>query len=124
MVNATEYFALGTLAENALPVAFSASCYHFAEDIRVLSVIVPKGKLCQVERQIVFAHLVERAHDSALQKTPKAIKVLGVYVAANVFATQMAYRVMGIALVESAVPLPFVSGNQRDVIRHGLLDKT
>jgi hypothetical protein len=43
-----EYFSLGTLAENALPAASSASCYCFAEDIRIIPVVMSERKLSKI----------------------------------------------------------------------------
>lgn len=55
-------------AENVARVAFSASCHHVPEYIRVPAIVMPKRKLRQVQRQIFLAHLMVRAHDSTLQE--------------------------------------------------------
>ena len=47
MVKVAEHFSLGVLVENASAAASSASCYHITENIGILSVVVPKGKLRQ-----------------------------------------------------------------------------
>lgn len=69
MANATVRYALGIVAKNALPAAFSASCDHVAEYVGILPLIVPVRKLRQVQRQIFFAYMVKLSHNSALQQT-------------------------------------------------------
>ena len=55
-----------TSSEHASAGACSASCYDTGKDVRILSVIVPIRKLRQIQRQMFFAHLVERSGDAAL----------------------------------------------------------
>src|SRR5881396_3524491 len=67
----------------------SASCYGVPENILVLAVVKPEGKLVQVEGQILPADMMKRSDHSALQQTPKAVDVAGMNQAAHVFARGM-----------------------------------
>lgn len=60
------------------------------EDVRILAVIVTIAELRQVQRQILFAHLVVRADNTTLQETPKAIQVRRMDVPAHIFTLGMA----------------------------------
>src|SRR5260370_10120855 len=51
----------------------SASCYRLAENVRILAVIETELKFCEVERQILLAHVVISAHYAALDERPKRI---------------------------------------------------
>src|SRR5207249_9408750 len=45
----------------------SASCYSLPENVLVLAVVEPEGKLVQVQGQILPADMVKRSDHSALQ---------------------------------------------------------
>lgn len=75
----------------------SASCYRFSKDVGVLAVVVAELELCQVERQILFADVVEAAHDATLKERPKRFKIVGMHFAAHVLACAMADRFVRIA---------------------------
>src|SRR5579872_4399307 len=72
----------------------SATCYGSAEDIRVVPVVVAELELCDVERQVFGAHLVERAHDAALDERPKAVDRLSVDGTDHVFTATMPDEMM------------------------------
>src|ERR1700674_1030984 len=71
-------------AEAVSSAATSASWYESRKHIFVFTVIVAERKLREVERQIVFAHLVIAAHDAALQETPEGFQIVGMDLAAHV----------------------------------------
>lgn len=112
-------------SENAVPVAFSASCYHIIEDVGILAVIVPVRKLGQIQRQISLAHIVERAHDAPLEQTPEAIQVRGMDIPAHVFPRDMVDGFMLWKSTPSKVSIAarFIGGDKGDSIGHSLLDE-
>src|SRR5207249_7451227 len=98
----------------------SASCYGVPENILVLAVVEPEGKLVQVERQILPADVMERAHDSPLQQAPEAVDVAGVNRSPNVLASGVAHGPMSIAKpAEFRVALVLVGSYQRYFIADG-----
>ena len=42
------------------------------------AVIMPKGELIEVKRQVALRHMMKRAHDLALEEAPEALNSLGV----------------------------------------------
>ncbi len=57
-----------------------------SKDVWIFSVIVAELKFRHVERQILAADLVERAHDPALQDREIAFNCVRVSLAAHIFA--------------------------------------
>jgi hypothetical protein len=51
----------------------SAPCYGLSEHVRVAPVIVAELKFHDVQRQVLFADLVEAANDTALEDRPEAL---------------------------------------------------
>lgn len=51
---------------HASQLACSAFCYDIIEQVRILPVIMPIAELREIQRQIVFAHLVIGANDATL----------------------------------------------------------
>jgi hypothetical protein len=68
----------------------SATCYSRAENIGVFTIVVPELKLSDVQRQILFADLVERPHDATLHQRPEAINCLSVDRADDVLTGRVA----------------------------------
>jgi hypothetical protein len=101
----------------------SASCYGFTKDIRVLSVIVAKLKLGQIQWQILFADVMELAHDAALQERPERFDVVGMHLATNVFAFAVADRFVRETGFEPAITGLFVGCYQVNFVADGLADK-
>src|SRR5216684_3230651 len=64
----------------------SASSYRCPENVFRLPIVVAEHKFVQIERQILLAHLVIAAHDSALEQRPKAFNRVRVDDAVDVFA--------------------------------------
>jgi hypothetical protein len=72
----------------------SASCYCFAENVRILPVVVTELKFIQVEREILLANVVVRPDDAPLEQRPKGFDIICVDVAANVFILGMFHAVV------------------------------
>jgi hypothetical protein len=70
----------------------SASCYDFAENVGVLSVVMTELKFRQVERQIFCANVVVSADYAALEQRPKRFDVIRMNLAAHILAGAMANR--------------------------------
>ena len=115
MAKVTEHFLLCTSSENASAAAFSASCYHIGKNIRILSVVMPERKFREVQWQILFAHLVVRAHNSTLQERPKGVNVGRVNIPANVFMRAVCNEVMREFWLEVLVTACFVGRYQRHI---------
>ena len=92
----------------------SASCYCFAKDIGVVAVVVAESKLREVERQILLAHVVIRANDSALQQRPERFDVVRVNLAAHVLMRLVIHCAWGKGLTEFPIARTLVGSNQRD----------
>jgi hypothetical protein len=109
---------------HASKLACSAFCYHVGKYIRILAVIVPVAELRQVQRQVVFAHLVECTDYATLQQAPEAVQIGGMDVPAHVFASHMAYRFMRIAdFAQSSIAAMLISCHQGHVFAHRLPHK-
>jgi hypothetical protein len=75
--------------------------------------IVAKLKLRQIQRQILFADMVEAAHSPALQKRPERFDVVGMNLATDVFALTVAHGlVWNAARLEPAITGVFISSYQ------------
>jgi len=70
---------------HASTAACSAFCNHVRKDVGILSVVVSIRKFRQVQRQIVFAHLMERANHATLEQAPEGFNVIGMNVPTHVF---------------------------------------
>lgn len=106
---------------HALPLACSAFCYHVAKDVWILAVIVPVAELGQVQRQVVFAHLVIGADHTPLQQAPEAVQVRGMHIAAHILTAIMAHRLMRIAqLGQALITRVLISGHQGHVLSYSL----
>src|SRR5437867_6831046 len=72
-------------AFSSVEVGSSCAGNHGIEDRRVTPVVVPEAEFIDVEREIAFGYLMERAHDAPLDERPEGIDVRRVDVAAHVF---------------------------------------
>lgn len=101
---------------HASPLACSAFCYHIIEDVRILAVIVAIAELREIQRQIVFAHLVEGADHATLQQAPEAIQVCGMDIPAHIFTFTVIDGLVRELAMQSGIARMFVSGHQRDLL--------
>jgi hypothetical protein len=110
-------------AEAAVSVATSASCKDSLEDVRVLAIVMPKLKFGQIQRQIVFAHVVVRSDDSAFKQAPKRFEIVGMHFAAHVLMCLVVNVFVRKCLVQFLIASSLIGRNQADVRRYGLADK-
>jgi hypothetical protein len=102
----------------------SASRYDCAQHIEILSVIVAEGELREIQRQIVLAHVVIGADDSAFKQGPKRFNVVGMDVPANVLAFSVADCFVLIAeSVQRSIATMLIGRDQIYLVAHGLADE-
>lgn len=77
-----------------------------------------------VKLQILFADLVERAHNAALHHGPEAFNGLRVNVAVNIFPLTMMHHAMRKVLVYIPIAFVVVGRDQAYPMRNRFLDKT
>ena len=110
-----------TSSEHASAAAYSAFCNDIREDVGILSVIMAIRELGQVQRQVGFADLMERADHATLEQAPEGFDVVGMDVPAHVFLIHVGDDVMRIAfLTEFAVAPRIISSDQIDFLIHGI----
>src|SRR5436853_871786 len=97
----------------------SATCYRSLENFRVVAIVVTELEFRDVQRQVLFADLVERADDAALQQRPEAVNGLRVHHAVNVFAARVVHDLMREALAQLAVAFVFIGRDQADLSGYG-----
>lgn len=112
MANGAEHSSLHTSSEHAVPVAYSAVCYHRREDVGVLPVVMTERELRQVQRQIGLADVVIGAHHATLEQAPKAVEVGRMDVPSHVFFAGMVHGLMRVFLMQLAVSRPFIGSHQ------------
>ena len=64
----TGHSSLRISSEHASAGACSAFCYDIGKHIGIIPIIVAIGKLRQVQRQVLFAHLMECSDHATLQQ--------------------------------------------------------
>lgn len=62
-------------SEYASAVAYSALRYGISDDVGILTAVMPIRNLRQMQRQVLFADLMEGADHLTLQQAPKAVQV-------------------------------------------------
>jgi hypothetical protein len=107
-------------SENVARAAFSASCNHFPKNIRIVPVITSEGKLSKVQRQILFAYVVEASHNAALEQRPEGINGRSMDQPAHIFVCTMVYCFVREIWLEIIIARCFVSSDQRDFLIHSL----
>lgn len=100
----------------------TARRYHVFERIRVVPVVVPIRELVQVERQVLLADVVERAHHAAFQKRPELVDIRGVDDATDILVLAVVHGFVRQTCV--LVVLLFVGGEQFHLFRvHHVADE-
>jgi hypothetical protein len=56
----------------------SAACYRRSEDILVVTVVIPEFKICDVQRHVFFADLMECTDNATFENRPEAFDGLSV----------------------------------------------
>jgi hypothetical protein len=110
-------------AEAAASVATSASCQNCPEDIGILAVVEAELKLREIEREIFFAYVVKRAHNPALQQRPEVFEIIGMDLAAHVFAFGMINRFVGKVGIQPTIADVLVCSDQIDLVANRLTNK-
>jgi hypothetical protein len=111
-------------AEAAASVATSASSKDCLEDIGIVAIVVAELKLREIEREIFFAYVVERADDSALQQRPERFKIVGMHFAAHVLARFVIHVLVRECLIQLLIASSFIRGDQTYLVRDRIADET
>lgn len=97
---------------------------HRAKGVRVLAIVVTEAELIQVERQIIGAHVVIGADDSALQERPETLNIIGVDLPAHIFALTVIDGLMREAYrVQMRVAGMLVSRDEINLSAHGFANE-
>jgi len=111
------------LAETDASDHASAACYRRTKNIRVVPVVVAELKLRNVQRQILSADLVERAHDATLEQRPEAINRLRMDGTKDVFTRAVADNAMRILLADVVIAAVVIGREQADFVGNGLANE-
>ena len=86
--------------------------------------IVPERKFVQVQRQVILAHLVVTAHNSALEQAPEPFNRVRMRRADNVLALTVIDRLVD-ETMRAKMPVSgvFIGRHQRDFLRDSLFYK-
>ena len=86
------------------------------ENVRAHAVVITELELSDIERQVLAADLVERAHDAALEDTPIALNRVCVDRADHVLACAVAHVVVRVNVLEQPIAGMLIGGEQRDFV--------
>jgi hypothetical protein len=111
------------IAETVASDRASASCYRSLKNLRVVPVIVTELKLRNVQRQVLFADLVEAAHDAALEEAPEALNGVCVDRAYYVLLCLVIHGAVLREALHGLVAAVLIGREQADLIRHGFVDE-
>lgn len=113
------------LRTSPFPLCFDASAtrYSGSKYVDVLPVVIAELKLRDVQRQMLFAHSVERSHDAALEQRPKAVNRLSVHAADHILASGMPDEFVGKFSAEFPIAASVVRCEQTDFVRYGFADE-
>lgn len=121
--NGVAHSSLGISSEHASAVACSAFCYDIGKNVWILPVVVAIRKLRQVQRQVVFADLMEGAHHATLQQAPEGFDVVRMNVPAHVFFLGMIHDLVREGPSKALIPAMFIRRHERDALPHCLSHK-
>jgi hypothetical protein len=91
------------LAEHDASASYSAACYQKIEHIRIFPVIVAKGELGEVERQILLRHMVEASHDATFEQRPEGLNAIRMDDTAYIFIVALPDNLMRIFSLQITV---------------------
>ena len=94
-----------------------------AEDVSVLPVVIPELEFSDVERQILFADLVEGSNHAALDERPEPLNRLGMNGTNDILTACVVNSLVRKLFIEAPVANPLVGAKQADLGRDGLSDK-
>ena len=94
------------------------------ENVRVQPVIIAELKLGDIERQVLFADLVEGPDHAALDQRPEAFNCVRVNGTDDVLAVVVVNRLMREHRAEVHVAFPLIGAKKADFGRDGFVDET
>lgn len=111
-------------ASTALGNDASATRYRSTENVGVFSIVVAELKLSDVQRQVLFADLVESAHDATFQQRPKTIDGLSVNRADDVFVESVPNEGVRKIFAEVPIAASVIGRQQADLVGYGFTNET
>jgi hypothetical protein len=96
---------------------------RFAEDIGVQTVVVPKLKFSDVQRQVFMTNLMEVAHNAALDKGPEPFDCVRMNRSDDVLPLAVVNRFMRETAFQSIIAVIGVSAKQANAGRDGFADE-
>ena len=103
--------------------AWSACLDRCAEDVGIVALVVPKLEFIDVQMQILFADLVEGAHDPALHNRPETFDGVGMNRASHIFSCSVVDHAMRDALINEAVALMIIRRKQADMVGNSFMNE-
>lgn len=123
-MTATYSFAECASAYSCGSFCASAPCYRFPEDIGVVPIIVAELELCNVQRHVFGADLVEASDDAALEDRPEAFNRVRVDSADNVLAVAVLHGEVREVVPEIPISAALIACEQADLVGNGLGNET
>lgn len=81
-------------------------------------------KFSQVQRKVLFRHMMVRPHDAALEQGPEGIEIGGMYFAAYILAITVVYCLVRIAQrLQVGISAIFIGRDQINLIAHCFTDE-
>ncbi len=119
---------LASLQPSETPASQRASAsgprYRLAENIGFTAVIMAELKLSQIEREILLADMVEASHNATLEEAPERFEIVGVNLAAHIFALSVSDGLVREILFQEAIAGMLVGGDQIYLFADRLSDKS
>src|SRR5437016_2943182 len=113
------------IAETVASSHVSAACYGFAEHVFILPMIEAKGKFVQVQRQILFAHMMIAAHHATFEQRPERFNRVGMDRANYVLILTMLDDSVGHPAVrDGVITAMLIRCDQCDLLRDHLANKS
>jgi hypothetical protein len=100
-----------------------ASLDRRSEDVRVLPIVIAELELCNIERHIFPADLVETSDNAALEYRPKALDSLGMDCADDILTLGMVNGRVRILAVEAIVASPLIGAEKANFVGDGFPNK-
>jgi len=101
----------------------SASRYSSTKNVRVITVVVPELKFCNVQRHVLAADFVERADNTALHQRPETLNRVGVNRTDNIFLVLVLDVGVGKFAAEFPISHQVVGDQQTDFVGNRFADE-
>jgi hypothetical protein len=112
-------------SEAPASLCVSAACYRFAENIGIVPMVVAELKFREVERKIFLADVMISANDSALQQSPKGIKIGSVNLATYILAFVVIDSLMPEAFAaKAAIARVLIGSYKLNPVANGFADES